>query len=380
MGINMPARTVVFTASRKFDGTDFRWVSAGEYIQMSGRAGRRGLDDRGIVIQMIDEKMEPAVAKDILKGTADPLNSAFHLGYNMLLNLMRVEGGDPERMMQLSFHQFQNERAAPAMQLELRALQASAEALAIKDEAAVGEYFQLCAAVEQVRDAMRDVMTQPRYALPFLQPGRLARIVDGEDDWGWGVVVTFQKKAGGAMGQAGSSGSAAGGDAGTAKSSIIVEVLLHCAPEELAAGGAKKRPAAPRPASAADIAAGRSEMRVVPVLLPLVGGLCTVRLYLPRDLRPRDARDGVGDKLREVIRRFGTDSLPLLDPVEDMQIEGPEFGALLAKSMALQARVAAHPVHKAADRDDRFAKYKQKVSDTRTAEWWGGGAPVSSPA
>lgn len=52
MGINMPAKTVVFTATRKFDGQDFRWVSAGEYIQMSGRAGRRGLDDRGIVIQV----------------------------------------------------------------------------------------------------------------------------------------------------------------------------------------------------------------------------------------------------------------------------------------------------------------------------------------
>jgi ATP-dependent RNA helicase DOB1 len=95
MGINMPARTVVFTASRKFDGTDFRWISPGEYIQMSGRAGRRGLDDRGIVIQMIDEKMEPADAKNILKGTADALNSAFHLGYNMLLNLLRVEDADP---------------------------------------------------------------------------------------------------------------------------------------------------------------------------------------------------------------------------------------------------------------------------------------------
>jgi ATP-dependent RNA helicase DOB1 len=47
---------------------------------MSGRAGRRGLDDRGIVIQMVDERMDPAVAKDILKGTADPLISAFHLG------------------------------------------------------------------------------------------------------------------------------------------------------------------------------------------------------------------------------------------------------------------------------------------------------------
>eukprot|EP00978_Attheya_sp_CCMP212_P018731 scaffold51780_cov50-Attheya_sp.AAC.1 len=46
IGINMPAKTVVFTSTRKWDGTDFRWVTSGEYIQMSGRAGRRGKDDR----------------------------------------------------------------------------------------------------------------------------------------------------------------------------------------------------------------------------------------------------------------------------------------------------------------------------------------------
>lgn len=67
MGLNMPARTVVFTAVRKFDGENFRWIQggynikSGEYIQMSGRAGRRGIDDRGITILMIDEKMEPEV-------------------------------------------------------------------------------------------------------------------------------------------------------------------------------------------------------------------------------------------------------------------------------------------------------------------------------
>ena len=47
MGLNMPARTVLFTNVRKFDGKEVRWVTSGEYIQMSGRAGRRGKDDKG---------------------------------------------------------------------------------------------------------------------------------------------------------------------------------------------------------------------------------------------------------------------------------------------------------------------------------------------
>ena len=60
MGLNMPARTVVFTAMMKWDGETNRFMSSGEYIQMSGRAGRRGKDDRGMCIMMIDEKMEAA--------------------------------------------------------------------------------------------------------------------------------------------------------------------------------------------------------------------------------------------------------------------------------------------------------------------------------
>ena len=71
IGLNMPAKTVVFTSVRKFDGTASRWVTPSEFIQMSGRAGRRGLDERGIVIMMIDEKMEPPVAKEIVKGQQD---------------------------------------------------------------------------------------------------------------------------------------------------------------------------------------------------------------------------------------------------------------------------------------------------------------------
>lgn len=113
---------------------------------MSGRAGRRGKDDRGVVIQMMDEKMEPTVCKGILYGDPDPLNSSYRISYNMLLNMLRVEDVDPEYLLRASFHQYQQESEAPA--LEAQADQAEAEANAIEvvpdgseeDVATVGEY------------------------------------------------------------------------------------------------------------------------------------------------------------------------------------------------------------------------------------------------
>ena len=129
MGLNMPARTVIFADLSKFDGKDFRYLSSGEYIQMSGRAGRRGKDDKGIVLQVLDEKMEPAVAKGILYGEADRLDSSYHVTYNMLLNLLRVEGADPEFLVRSSFHQYQQEADAPALAREASELQARADEL-----------------------------------------------------------------------------------------------------------------------------------------------------------------------------------------------------------------------------------------------------------
>ena len=119
MGINMPAKTVIFSSIEKFDGNEFRWLGGGEYIQMSGRAGRRGKDDRGICILMANKKLDQQIAKTILKGNSDPLNSAFHLTYNMLLNLLRVEDVDPAYLIKRSFHQFQFKSNVPKLKENL---------------------------------------------------------------------------------------------------------------------------------------------------------------------------------------------------------------------------------------------------------------------
>lgn len=211
IGLNMPAKTVVFVAARKFDGRDFRNLSSGEYIQMSGRAGRRGLDDRGVVIMMCDEKLEPTSAKEMIKGEADRLDSAFHLGYNMILNLMKVEGISPEFMLERCFYQFQNNAEVPLIEdseydpspfvpissnlrAELQKEEAMKGAIAVPDEELVASYYEYRQQLDQMAADFREVITHPNYSLPFLQAGRLVKIKYEKLDFGWGVIIDYQKR------------------------------------------------------------------------------------------------------------------------------------------------------------------------------------------
>eukprot|EP00899_Mesostigma_viride_P016139 jgi/Mesvir1/24526/Mv21867-RA.1 len=183
IGLNMPAKTCVFTHVRKYDGDSFRWISSGEYIQMSGRAGRRGLDDRGVVILMFDDKMDPAVAKGIVKGLPDRLNSAFHLSYSSLLNMARVEEHDASSLLQRSFKQLQMEKGVPALQARVQALEAELSTISIPDEALVEEYAKLQEQLGDLRQQKRAAVFTPLRALPGPDPGV------------WGVVVNFEKVA-----------------------------------------------------------------------------------------------------------------------------------------------------------------------------------------
>ncbi len=369
MGINMPAKTVIFTSITKFDGEQTRNVSAGEYIQMSGRAGRRGLDSRGIVIQMIGQKMEPADAKALLQGKADPLNSSFHLGYNMLLNLMRVEDADPTRIMAKSFHQFQNERAAPQIEEKIKELttqlDGSDSAVPADKAEVVAEYYTLSSQMDQLNASMQRIVTQPKHCLKFLQPGRLLQVRDGEADWGWGVLVNYNRSAPGGGRRA---KAATGSVSDASADEIVCDMLLLCAPAgdmSSGAAAAANRKTKPEPCPAAVADRGGGDLRTVPVLLSAVHGMSAVRLFLPKDVRSPRVRNELRRKLKEVHARF-PGGVPLLDPLTDMHIDDGTLtdvvaGLAAAKKRQSESSLAALPQD---EREALLETHEEQLSKT----------------
>ncbi|RDB28581.1 hypothetical protein Hypma_015957 [Hypsizygus marmoreus] len=117
MGVNMPAKCVVFSGIRKHDGRAFRDILPGEYTQMAGRAGRRGLDPTGTVIIVASDSLpEQTTLYTMMLGTPGKLSSQFRLTYNMILNLLRVEALRVEEMIKRSFSENASQRLLPEQQ------------------------------------------------------------------------------------------------------------------------------------------------------------------------------------------------------------------------------------------------------------------------
>jgi superfamily II RNA helicase len=109
LGINMPARAVIFSSLRKFDGVGFDFVKSREYQQMAGRAGRQGLDTEGLVYSVIDDprlrSIEPV--KEVIFGQIEPIRSRFNLSYSTLINLHRTLGSKVFDAWEQSFNNYQ---------------------------------------------------------------------------------------------------------------------------------------------------------------------------------------------------------------------------------------------------------------------------------
>jgi superfamily II RNA helicase len=94
VGINMPTKTVIFSSLTKYDGKSFRFLKSHEYTQMAGRAGRRGLDDKGYVIHLDNiyrDKASTTEMSFIFEGNPETLSSKFKINFNMLLKLLAAK-------------------------------------------------------------------------------------------------------------------------------------------------------------------------------------------------------------------------------------------------------------------------------------------------
>ncbi|XP_073123860.1 DExH-box ATP-dependent RNA helicase DExH9 isoform X2 [Henckelia pumila] len=339
IGLNMPAKTVVFTNVRKFDGDKFRWISSGEYIQMSGRAGRRGIDERGICILMVDENLEPSTAKLMLKGSADPLNSAFHLSYNMLLNQIRSEDGDPETLLRNSFYQFQSDRAIPDLEKQAKVLEEERESMIIEQEDSLENYYSLLEQYKTLKKDVRDIVLSPKHCLPFLQPGRLVCIqctkndedsssFSVKDDVTWGVIINFVRIR---------EVSEEDGSKKPEDSSYMVDVLTRCRLQknELAKKTIRILPIK-EPGEAA----------VISIPLSLIDFLSSIRVIIPKDLLPVKARENTLKKVSEVLDRFVKEGMPLLDPEDDMKVQSSSYKKAASRIEKLENLFEKHEIAK----------------------------------
>ncbi|GAA6023491.1 hypothetical protein JCM11491_006599 [Sporobolomyces phaffii] len=184
MGVNMPARSVVFSGIRKHDGRSFRDLLPGEYTQMSGRAGRRGLDPTGVVIINADSDVpDVETLNHMLRGQPTKLQSQFRLTYSMILNLLRVEALRVEEMIKRSFSENASQRLLPEHQKKVA--EGEVELSNLKrlppgpktDE--LGRYYDLSRRIVELNtSALEGVLAHPSAAKVFA-PGRIVVLSDG---------------------------------------------------------------------------------------------------------------------------------------------------------------------------------------------------------
>ncbi|MEU4341044.1 RNA helicase [Nocardia sp. NPDC023852] len=163
LGINMPARTVVLERLVKFNGESHAELTPGEYTQLTGRAGRRGIDVEGHAVVLWQPEVDTSAVAGLASTRTYPLRSSFRPGYNMSINLIDRMGADESRaLLERSFAQFQADRSVVGL---VRGIERNEVALRkLRDQlgGTKGGFLDYLALRERIKQRERQLAQQGR--------------------------------------------------------------------------------------------------------------------------------------------------------------------------------------------------------------------------
>ncbi|SEO85568.1 DEAD/DEAH box helicase [Trujillonella endophytica] len=188
LGINMPARTVVLERLVKWNGEAHVDVTPGEYTQLTGRAGRRGIDVEGHAVVVWGPGLDPSVVAGLASTRTYPLRSSFRPSYNMAVNLVGSFGRTRTReLLASSFAQFQADRSVVGLARSAARHERDAEQFAAEMATEGGDvagYVRLRRQIsDREKELSRDSQAKRRLeaaeALAALRPGDVIRVPSG---------------------------------------------------------------------------------------------------------------------------------------------------------------------------------------------------------
>ncbi|WP_235750645.1 DEAD/DEAH box helicase [Nigerium massiliense] len=197
LGINMPARSVVLEKLVKYNGEALVDITPGEYTQLTGRAGRRGIDVEGHAVVLWQRNMDPRQVAGLASRRTYPLKSSFSPTYNMSVNLVGAVGRERARtLLEQSFAQYQSDRSVVGL---ARGIARNEDRIArLWDKAACErgdfrEYAGLRAEIsrleaEAARSRRADRHAETLSVLLELSSGDILRVPSGRHE-GWAVVI-----------------------------------------------------------------------------------------------------------------------------------------------------------------------------------------------
>jgi ATP-dependent RNA helicase HelY len=200
LGINMPARTVVIEQLDKWNGEHHAPLNAGEYTQLTGRAGRRGIDVEGHAVVLWRPGVDPLEIAGLAGTRTYPLNSSFRPTYNMAVNLVgQVGRARAAKLLESSFAQFQADRGVVGLARQAVRLREQVSGLAVTCERGdIESYDEIRRELSELEHSEERQQSAARQAealasIEKLRPGDIISVPAGRRP---GVAVVLQPGAG----------------------------------------------------------------------------------------------------------------------------------------------------------------------------------------